>query len=195
MISSRDIPAKVYLAKNLVTDQTYPGVNKKLSTTAAFDAVKGLGLDGTTSSVAILVNAGGFDNQKLTATMIWGNTQGSTPSMQVCIRVNTWDTPTTDHSWYCARVQTGNARLTRVNGGSYTNISSTAFSWSAGDVITMSCAYKDGELTATFENVTTAPGVITTLTGTDTSVPAGGSMGVRTLNASMWLQSFVAEEA
>lgn len=77
--------------------------------------------------------------------------------------------------------------------GSYTNISSAAFSWTAGDSIKMVLTCVGTELTATFENLTAAPGTVVTLVGTDSDITAGGIIGFRTLNASMWLKSFTVE--
>ncbi len=193
MISSRDVPSNGDYTKNLVTDQTYPGVNKKLNTTATWDATKGLGIEGVTTSVAILAAAGGVRDCRVTANMIRGTSEGSTPSMQLCARVNTWDTPTTDQDWYCARIQSGQGRLTKVVGGSYTNIASVAFSWSIGDEIQMTLTCKGTELVATFENVTVAPGTVLTASGSDSDITDPGAIGFRTLNASMWLKSFTIE--
>jgi hypothetical protein len=197
MISSKDIPSSGYYTKNLVSDQTYRGVNKKLNTTMAFDATKGLGIEGSTSSTAILASAGGVKDCRVTANMIRGTSESGTPSMQVCARVTTWDLSTAgttaDQDWYCARVQSGQGRLTKVVAGSYTNIASAAFSWSIGDELQISLTCVGTELVATFENVTAAPGTVITVTGSDSSITAAGAIGFRTLTASMWLKSFTVE--
>jgi len=193
MISSKDIPSSGNYEKDLVADQTYKGVNKKLNTGATWHATKGLGIDGTASSVVILAVSGGMADCRVTATMVWGDTSGSTPSMQVCARLNTVDTPLGDQDWYCARIQTGQARITKIVSGTYTNITSSAFSWTAGDVIKMTLECVGSSLAATFENVTTAPGVLTSIVGTDSSITAGGAIAFRTLNASMWLQYYKIE--
>lgn len=193
MIGSRDIPSIASYSKNLVTDQTYKGVTKKLNTTATWDATKGLGIEGVTSSVVIQANQGGFPDCRVVANMIRGTSEGSTPNMQVCARATTWDTPTGDQDWYCARIQSGQGRLTKVIAGSYTNIASSAFSWSIGDELQMSLTCVGSELIATFENITTAPGTVITVVGSDSSITAGGLIGFRTLNASMWLKSYTVD--
>lgn len=198
MISSKDVPSSGYYTKNLVTDQVYNGVTKKLNTTATWDATKGLGIEGTTSSVIIQANTGGFANCRVTANMIRGTSEGSTPSMQVCARVNSWDTnssgsPTSDQKWYMARIQAGQGRISKFISGTYTNIASSAFSWSVGDELQISLTCVGTELTATFENITAAPGTVITVTGSDSDITAGGLIGFRTLNASMWLKSFTVE--
>lgn len=193
MISSRDVPSSGSFTKNLVTDQTYVGVTKKLNTGATWDATKGLGIEGTATSVIIQANQGGFADCRVTANMIRGTTEGATPSMQVCARATTWDTPAGDQEWYMARIQAGQGRLSKYTGSTYTNIASSAFTWSVGDELQISLTCVGSELTATFENITAAPGTIITVIGTDTDITAGGLIGFRTLNASMWLKSFTVE--
>lgn len=193
MISSKDVPSSGSYTKDLVADQTYVGVTKKLNTGATWDATKGLGIEGTTTSVIIQANQGGFANCRVTANMIRGTSEGATPSMQVCARATTWDTPSGDQKWYMARIQAGQGRISKYDGSAYVNIASSAFSWSVGDELQISLMCVGTELTATFENLTAAPGTVITVTGSDSSITAGGLIGFRTLNASMWLKSFTVE--
>ena len=66
MINVNDVVTRVSYTKDLIADQTYTDLTKKLNTSGiAFDAVEGLG-DAAANSSMVLVNSGGYPDQQIT---------------------------------------------------------------------------------------------------------------------------------
>lgn len=194
MISSADIRPRVVLTKNLVTDQTWAGVNKKINVTnCVFDATEGLGR-AASESTAVLINAGGFNDQRVTAVMKYVSpTATSASEIGVIARCNTLDNIGTSESYYYARIDNDTAKLTKVINGAFTTITQTAFPLAQNVLATISLSCQGSSIIATFESAA-APGVVTTLSVTDTAITTGGLMGFRSLSSSIWCRSFTAEE-
>lgn len=194
MISSGDVRPLFSLTKNLVTDQTWAGINKKINVTnCVFDATEGLGR-AASESTAVLVCGGGFNDQKITATMKYVSpTATSASEIGVIARCNTLDNIGTSESYYYARIDNDVAKLTKVVAGVFTTITSAAWPLAQNVLATVSLSCVGSTITATFES-SANPGVITTLTATDTSIPSGGLMGFRSLSSSIWVRSFTAEQ-
>ena len=194
MISSGDIRPLFSLTKNLVTDQTWAGINKKINVTnCVFDATEGLGR-AASESTAVLVCGGGFNDQKITAAMKYVSpTATSASEIGVIARCNTLDNIGSSESYYYARVDNDVAKLTKVVAGAFTTIQSTAWPLAQNVVATISLSCVGSTITATFESAAN-PGVVTTLTATDTAITTGGLMGFRSLSSSIWVRSFTAEQ-
>lgn len=194
MISSADIRPRVVLTKNLVTDQTWAGVNRKINVTnCVFDATEGLGR-AASESTAVLMNAGGFNDQRVTAVMKYVSpTATSASEIGVIARCNTLDNIGTSESYYYARIDNDTAKLTKVVNGTFTTITQTAFPLAQNVLATISLSCQGSSIIATFESAAN-PGVVTTLSVTDTAITTGGLMGFRSLSSSIWCRSFTAEE-
>lgn len=120
MLSSANIRSALSLSKNLITDQTFAGFNKKLNTAGmAFDAAEGFGQAANNTSL-IIVNLGGFNNQRITSDMKWvAPTLVAGYEIGCIARAQTFDT---DSSYYYARCDGDVAKLTKVVAGVFTNL-------------------------------------------------------------------------
>lgn len=198
MISSGDIRPLVFITKDLIADQTYSNISRVVNVVAAhgFDASKGLGTAEASVTTMMFVHAGGFDDQRLTARMTFGSaTSTANSDIMVCVRVKSKETsPSGSNVFYSARQDGDVARISYFNGTSYTTLTSVAHPCSADQVVEISLQVIGNALTATFENVTANPGVVTTLTATDSTITGGGLMGFRSLSSSIWVRSFTAEQ-
>lgn len=191
MLSSANIRAALTLSKDLIADQTYDGFNKKLNTAGiAFDAVEGLGQAANNSSL-IVVNLGGFANQRITSDMKWvAPTLAAGYEIGCIARALTLDT---NASYYYARCDGDVAKLTKVVAGVFTNISTNAFVLPINTVVNVVLQCVGNTHTAIF-TAAGVPGSPLTLSGVDASIPSGGLMGLRSLTSSVWWRNFLAEE-
>ena len=194
MISSGDIRTRFSLTKNLISDQTWANINTKINVTnCIFDVTEGLGR-AASESTAVLVCAGGFNDQRITADMKYVSpTATSASEIGVIARCNTLDNIGTSESYYYARVDNDVAKLTKVVAGAFTTMTSTAFPLAQNVVVTISLSCVGSAISATFTSAAD-PGNPVTLSTTDTSIPSGGLMGFRSLSSSVWFRSFTAEE-
>lgn len=193
MLGSPNIRSLLTLSKDLIADQTFAGFNKKLNTAGmAFDAVEGFGQAANNSSL-ILVNLGGFANQRITTNLKWvAPTAPADYDIGAIARVRTIDSDTTTDFYY-ARVDGDVAKITKVDAGVYTTLTSGAFVLPAGTVVNIVLTCSGSNISAVF----TAAGVPTsplTLSTVNSDVPQSGLMGVRSLTSSIWMRSFLAEE-
>lgn len=183
---------KFIQTKNLITTQNFRNLVSKVNT-PAFDVTLGLGLSTTTSWVA-LVTAGGFNDQKVTATMryVSPTAQGS-ENFGVILRVQcveTGDTANTDY--YYARCQAGNARISRVVGNTFTNLTSQVFVLPQNTNVTITFSIQGSALSATFD-AGGSPATVN-LSAVDTQITGGGLMGFRTTSQTGYCSSYTAEE-
>lgn len=197
MLTRQDLTsydAKLSLTKNLVSDQTYTNLSGVIGTSSiAFDVTSGLGVS-TATSTAVLVNMGGFNDQRVTATMRYiAPTTAGSEHIGVLARCQTLSGGGSDSTYYLARVQAGVARLTRVNGGVFTNLSSSAFALAQGINVTIILTCAGSAISARF---TAAGGTPTTvnLSGTDSSIASGGLMGFRTTTCTGYCSTITVEE-
>lgn len=191
MLTKRDIPSKVFIVRELVTDQTYTHVCEKTNVTnLAFSASRGLGAnDGT--STAFLVHAGGFDDQQITATVRFcPPTPAASASIGPQVRVQTMDT---NPSYYWARVDLGVAKITRVVSGSFATLASSAFNLAQEQDVTITLSVVGNVLSASFVAAGGSPATVN-LAATDTLIPTKGLMGVRSLNSTIFCSSFTASQ-
>ena len=100
-------------------------------------------------------------------------------------------------SYYYARCNTGFARITYVNGASFSNLTSSAFVLPQNTNVTITFSVVGSALAATF-NAGGSPATVT-LSATDTSITTAGLMGFRTTKATgntanAYCSSIIAEE-
>jgi hypothetical protein len=184
---------KVVVTKNLVTEQNYSGMTFKLTGGRAFIA-GGLGVSGAAASCMALVNAGGFPDQKMAATMYYttGSTSGN-EDFGVMVGFQSAEV-TGDTYYYYARCSAGLAKLTRVNGGTFTNLSTQAFAVAINIPVIITLQRVGNALQATFSAPTNTPPLSVTLNAVDSSVATGGLMGWRTLSSTGICSSYQAEQ-
>lgn len=193
MISTRDIPARYSHEKNLVTDQTYTYLQKKINTAAVgFNATEGLGVADNNSSVT-LGTVGGPADQRVTADMKWvAPTVSPNEEIGVLARCRTMESTLPGADYYYARVDGGIAKLTKVLAGAFTNLAQSAFAVPIDTLVTIELTCVGNQITAIF----TCGGVAgspLTLQATDNDISTGGQMGFRSLTSSHWCRRFKQE--
>jgi len=193
MLTVADFPAaKTLISKNFVTDQTYGSITFRLNSAGrAFDAVKGLGVVTATSTVAVL-HCGGFNDQRITGVVRYVSpTVSGGEDVGMTVRFQSME-DTASSNYYYARISGGFARLTKVIANVYTNLSSAAFVVAQDVDVTIVLSCVGSALAATF-TAASGPAPVS-LSAVDTSVPAGGLMGWRTLTSTGYLKSYTAEQ-
>jgi hypothetical protein len=184
MININEIVTKVGpITKNLVSDQTYDQLTKKLNTAGvAFDVTHGLGQAAANSS-AVLINSGGFLDQEVIAKVKYASpTTAGAEEIGALVNVLSFDSP--DANYYYARVDGGTAKITKVVDGTFTTLTSSAFALAQDDIVTITFSRVGNLLTADFESGGTPATV--NLSTTDSSLVAGGVMGFRSLSSAIW---------
>jgi hypothetical protein len=194
MLSSASIRSKVSLTKNFISDQTWGGFVRVLNTSLAFDVTEGFGQAADNSSI-ILINVGGFNDQKITGNLKWVlPTLTTTYEIGVLARVQqTLTTGGATANYYYARCDGDTAKLTKVVSSVFTNLSTNAFVLPINTPVEIILSCVGSSLSATF-TCAGVPGSPLTLTATDTAITTGGLMGMRSLTSSVWFRSFTAEE-
>lgn len=181
---------KVTLTKNLISDQTESNLTVALGT-PAFNVTHGYGAS-TNASVIVAIHAGGFNDQRITATMKWvPPTASPNEEFGVVARFQSAETTPTQ-TYYYARCDGGTAKLTKVVGGTFTNLSTGAFALSQNANVTISLTCVGNAISASF-NAGGSPATVN-LSATDSSITTGGLMGFRTLSTSGYCANFVAEQ-
>lgn len=198
MLTRADIQTPFSLTKNLISQQNFLDLTSKVNT-PAFSATLGLGL-ATATSWAALVHGGGWRDQRVTATMryVAPTAQGSENfGVILCVRcIETGDAAST-HYFY-ARCQTGNARITRVVGNVFTNLTSQAFvlPQDTDVVITFSAVRSGSSVALAAEFDAGGSPATATLSAADTSseLLLGGLPGFRTTSQTGYCSQFTAEQ-
>lgn len=186
MINTRDVTEKVSDSKDMVVDQTFTDLTKKLNTSGvAFDVVEGLGEAAANSSV-VFVNAGGFPNQKIVVVMNYpAPTTAGNEDIGALLRILSFDSP--NASYYYARVDAGFAKITRVLNGSFTTLTQQAFALAQGVDVTITFTAVGDLLTAIFD-AGGAPATVN-LSVSDNQVARRGVMGFRSSSSAVWFRS------
>lgn len=175
MITTQGMNDLVVLNKNLISDQTYAGLSKKLNVGGlSFVAGQGLSTGASATSSIILGTCGGFPNQQMQSTMryIAPSTAG-TEDLGCILRCSS----TEDANYYYARVNGGVAKITKVVAGTFTTLTSSAWVIAVNTDFTITFSVVGNTFTALFQ-AGGSPADLT-LSVTDSSLPAGGAMGVR----------------
>jgi len=174
----------VVIEKNFITDPYYNNFSPVLLNTAVFDGTEGWG-SGTADSKIIAGHCGGFNDQKVVSYCKYPS--GSDNFGPIVRGVNLYEN--SRRRYYQARIQGGNARITKVigNGSSdvHTNIAGpTAFALAAGTLVTITLEIRGSALKASFVADGGSPASVFNMTATDSDIPAGGLIGWRTLASS-----------
>jgi hypothetical protein len=190
MITYADIAyTKASLTKNLVTDQTETSLTYALGS-PVFHATYGHGI-GTDTSTVTAIHMGGFNDQRITAVMRYrAPTVAGAENFGVLARFQTFENASYQ-TYYWLRVNAGVLKLTKVVGGSFTNLSTGAFALAADVDVTLVLSCVGSAISGSG----TASGLGTvSLSSTDSAIPTGGLMGYRTLSKTGYCSSFTVEQ-
>lgn len=184
MISSADFKAKFDSGtRDLVTGQTLLDITATVNTTnLVFDAVKGYGVAGTTTS-AFLYNAGGWADQRIVAAVSSDQVAGL-EDHGVVLRCSHH---TLAHLY--VRLSAGTLKIAESVAGVFTNLTSTAFAVASGVVTTLDVSVVGTLVTATATAASGPSPVTISATTNLTNVPAKGLMGVRSFAKGVWCRS------
>lgn len=120
----------------------------------------------------ILITAGGWADQKITA-VLSSTTAAGSESLGVYLRFITNETGYA--TYYYARQVTGNFRIQKIVDGTFTTLVSTPFTWTASTDHTFILQAVGSALSASISNGTTTVSV----SASDSAVPQYGAFGFR----------------
>ena len=192
MLNTKGLNATTFLSKSFITDQDWRYCSKKTNTsTVGFEPTLGMGVSASTSTI-VLINAGGFDDQYITAYLQFvPPTAIGAEEIGVMCRVQSVDSPSVHY--YYARASLGIAKLTKVVSGSFTNLSTTTFSLSQSQLVSITLQTVGNQISASFIPIGGSPTAVW-LTATDSSIQTGGGFAVRSQNSSFFCPSFIVRE-
>jgi hypothetical protein len=193
MLNTTNITSGFSLAKDLVSDQTYLNLSKKVNeSNIAFDVTEGLGLAASTTSV-VLINAGGFSDQYIQAEMKYVSpTTAGNEDFGVFLRVVTMESSTPGENYYYANIVGGFARITKVLDGSVSTLTQSAFALTQDDLVTITFQVIGSALSATFES-SGSPTTVEINT-TDSDISQSGLLGFGSTSSSFYCRSFTVQE-
>jgi hypothetical protein len=179
---------KLALTKDLVADQTTTNIQEKLNTTnLGFDVVEGYGYVGAASSSGWVYSIGGFDDQRIVSVVKYvAPSAPGNEEIGCMLRCLSLDSP--NASYYYARADAGDAKITKVVDGAFTTLTQTPFNLPADELCTIDFQVVGSQLDASFTAAT--PGTVN-LSTNDTDIPGGGLPGVRSQSSTIWCRSSV----
>ena len=183
--------ARLSLSKDFIADQTTTNVQEKLNTGGiGFDVVEGYGYDAASTSTGFVFSIGGFDDQRILADMKYvAPTAAGSEEIGCILRCLSFDSP--NASYYYARADAGNARITKVIDGTFTTLTSTAFVLPQDEVLTIDFTVVGTLLEASFTAAT--PGTVN-LSTNDSDIPGGGLPGCRSQSSTIWVRNALVEQ-
>lgn len=186
-------PTPLVFSKNTIAVQNFLGLTVKLNV-AGCTFSPGLGVgQASATSTAILVNAGGWENQRVVGTLQYPSpTASGSQDLGVMLRAMAWDTPPGITGYWCRSVA-GMLRWSKVVNGVASTLTQKAWAPLQGQLFTMDASavtQPNGDVRLDC-SVTGGPGP-DSLGWVDTAasspiVGTGGLMGVRSLVQAMWL--------
>lgn len=138
----------------------------------SFDASGASATAGTSNILHVFT--GGYADQKITA-VVKTSTAAASAQFGVFLRMRTTKTSPANNTYYYLRFQTGTLRITKVVDGTFTNLSSGAFTMTPGTEYTMTFQVVGSSLTGTIDD---GAGNSLTLTATDSSITAADGEGI-----------------
>lgn len=186
MITTQGMNDLVVLNKDLISDQTYAGLSKKLNTAGlVFSAGQGITTGATATSSILCGVTGGFPNQQMQSTMKFiAPTAAGSEDLGCILRCSS----TEDANYYYARVTAGVAKISKVVAGTFTTLTSSAWVIAQNTNFTVAFSVIGNTFTALYQ-AGGAPADLT-LSVTDSSIAAGGCMGVRSLTSTATWSTF-----
>lgn len=172
-------------SKDLIADQTTVDINDRFNTSGLnFDAVEGYG-DAAATSMAFYFSFGGFDDQRIRAVMKYpAPTTAGSEDIGVMARMRTLDSP--NATYYYARIDAGDAKITKIVDGSFTTLASEPFPLPQDELVTIDFSVVGSQLSASFSAAT--PGDLN-IAANDSEIAGGGLLGCRSFSAALWVRS------
>lgn len=191
-VDAAEVTQKASLTLDLVSNQVWDGCQCVLNTSGCgFIVGEGLGEGDSSDSTVVLFMIGGFDDQKIVATMKYTSpTSAGDEDLGVMLRFQTMGG--TDDTFYYFRVDGQTAKITPVVDNAWGEpLASDTFELPQGTEVTITAQCVGSAISATFE----ASGVSTVnLAAVDTSIPSGGIMGARSASSTMVISAVSAEQ-
>jgi hypothetical protein len=195
VITTNGMTTLAKVSKDLIADQTFNNLAILLNQAAClFDVTHGLGDAANTSSVIALL-IGGFDAQKITATLNFPSpTTAGTENLGVFAGALRIGTGTENYLYACA--DAGTARIQTIIAGVTTTLTSTPWSVAQAVSMTISLQRVGTLLTANF-SAASGPAPVqlqTNLSGGGLALQSGGIMGARSLSKAIWCTDLVGQQ-
>lgn len=183
-----ELVTKLSLTKDLVADQTTTNIQEKLNTSGlGFDVTEGFGFAASATTSGWVYSIGGFDDQRIVSVLKYVAPSAPGNEEIGCIlRCLSLDSP--NASYYYARADAGDAKITKVVNGSFTTLTQTPFNLPADELCTIDFQVVGTQLDAEFTAAT--PGTVN-LSANDSDIPGGGLPGVRSQGSTIWCRSSV----
>lgn len=182
----------VSVTRDFVTNQHEDNIIAILNTGGiGFDVTEGYGEGGSSTSTAFVLCAGGFPDQRITATMKYvAPTSKGSEDLGVLGRFFSWSGA--NDEYYYARCDAGDAEIIKVKDGTFSTLASTPFALDPDVLVTITFTLQGNDLEATF-SAASGPGDVT-LTVSDSDIPQAGLMGARSLTSTMWVRTITGEQ-
>ena len=183
-------------SKNLLTQQNYDDLIVKLNTGGiAFDATHGLGQASATSTL-VLAAFGGFDDVRVVGIMKFPSpTTAGAEDLGLVMGMRNVETIGAGANYLYIRVAAGNARIVSVIAGSFSTLTTAAWSVAQGVAITIDATRVGRLVTATFTAASgPAPVTLSFTLPSDSPLLPGGLCGFRSLSKAVWCSSLTAEQ-
>ena len=194
MFSSLNNTLLASYTKDCIGDQTFDHTAILLNAASCvFDATHGLGDAANTSSVIALF-MGGFDAQKVTATINFPSpTTAGTEALGVFLGALRIGTGT--ENYLLAWATAGIAKISTVIAGTFATLSSTA--WSVAQAVDMTITFQRvGLLLAATFHAASGPSDVNLSAAlpSDSPLLSGGIMGARSVSKAIWCKSLKGEQ-
>lgn len=182
---------KLYFEKDLINDQTFDNLTVKYNSSgAAFDVSNGLGEDAVENTL-VLVHLAGFDDQRIKVSLKYSTaTNQGSESIGAMARFQTVDNPDVG-TYYYARVDSGEARLTKVVNGTFTTISEAPYPLAQDEWVEIDFRVVGKSLQVKFSTPLLTDVI---LRGIDNDISSGGILGFRSQESSLFCRSVLVEE-
>lgn len=186
-----DVIGLLSLTKDLVADQTTRNIQEKLNTSGlTFDVTEGYGFAASADSSGWVYSIGGFDDQRIVAVMKYvAPSAPGNEEIGCMLRCLTLDSP--NATYYYARADAGNAKITKVVDGAFSTLTQTPFNLPADELVTIDFQVVGTQLDAQFSAAT--PGTVN-LSTNDSDIPNGGLAGVRSQVSTIWCRSSTVQQ-
>lgn len=184
-LNLRDLPQRAVLSKDLTTDQTLYGLFPIANSANLGFTAGGLGSGVNTSSTSIIAAIGGFDDQRVLGTMRFTSDPAS-GTIGLIARATALHTLGGDsyHTHYLARIQGGNARISKVVDNVFGSaLASEPFDVPVDEDFTIDMSVVGATVTAVFTHDVLGE---VTLSWTDPDPIQGGCVGFRTTTGVSW---------
>lgn len=193
LLIKNKITAKATLSKDLLAEQNYRNLMVRLnSANLVFSGTEGLGEAANNSSFLVAL-FGGTADYRVTGVMKYPSpTTQAQSEIGVVGRFTSVDqTAVATANYYYARVDNGQAKLTKVVGGAFTTLKTDTFNLAQDVLVTITLQMVGTSIQATYS----ASGLTTVVQSqVDSDITAPGVAGFRSLSSGIWCRSLTVEQ-